>query len=166
MGGVCYPIPLTQESLRRTSALHRHHRARLHSPLTPPNVLACGPVPARTAGLPDVDDASVGRQDGAGARGGRPIRRHRPRVAGSPSACRRDRPAGRHYGAIRPGYPAIGAQAGRATGAAAYLTLPMDRLRRRGDRKRKDEASTMRLHVFHPHASSVGLDDCFGNGQA
>ena len=112
----------------RTSVVHRHHRGRAQV------VLACGPVPprrwaacpapwrwgqaARTAGLPDVDDARVGRPDvggttsgrpdGDGKRVGRPVRRHRPIAVGSPSACRRDRPAGRHHGVTWPEYFAMG----------------------------------------------------------
>jgi len=74
--------------------------------LAQPEVLACGPVPprrwagqaARTAGLPDGD----------GMRVGRPVGRTRSIAAGSPSACRRDRPAGRHYGSIRRGPPGYG----------------------------------------------------------
>jgi len=37
-----------------------------------PNVLACGPVPARTAGLPDVGGTSVGQPDVGGTSVGQP----------------------------------------------------------------------------------------------
>ncbi len=66
--------------------------------LAQPEVLACGPVPARTAGLPDGDDTRVGL----------PVGRTRSIAAGSPSACRRDRPAGRHHGFVRRGRPGYG----------------------------------------------------------
>ena len=117
------------------SVLHRHHSRRLHFRLAQPEVLACGPVPARTAGLPDGDGTGaglpvgegtrVGRPDGDGTAVGRQVRRHRPIAVGSPSACQRHRPAGRRHGASPATIPRHGgAQAGgllvpfmRATGA-------------------------------------------------
>ncbi len=125
--------------------IHRELASRrgVAAPLAPPNVLACGPVPARTAGLPDGDGTRVGRPDGdstsvgrpdgdgtsvgrpciVGIRGGRPVRRNRPIAAGRPLPCGRDRPAGRYHGSVWPEYPVMGAQAGGGTNAAAHVRL-------------------------------------------
>jgi len=100
----------------RTSVFHWHHRVRLDSPSAAgldrthaqPNVLACGPVPPRTGGLPDLD----------GTRVGLPAGRNRSMAAGSPSPCtpfgaraRRIWLAGPHHGSIRPGDSAVGGHA-------------------------------------------------------
>jgi len=88
----------------RSSVVPRHHRGRAH------DVLACGPVRPERPGYRSV---VIGRE----------------RCVAHP--LRVDRSAGRHDGAIRPGYPPLGAypaeggtrQAGRATGAAASIAL-------------------------------------------
>jgi len=52
--------------------------------------------------------APLPNPDGDGTRVGLPVDRTRSIAAGSPSACRRDRPAGRHHGFVRRGRPGYG----------------------------------------------------------